>query len=506
MNIKPRSHFQPALAFLVIWGLILACGRGAETIQPSGGQPAGGGQAQSGSVLFRDDFQDGQPQEWGITSAWFVEQSGDVYTFGASGRGGAWVTNGGGWRDYTFQTDAYVESGNLLLSINLSKQGRYSLRLGTDGVYLLKEQPAGAYNVIGQAGPITGGTWHRVSLASQAGHLQVWIDQTLWFDTVDAAPIVSQGTIGVAALEGSRVVVDNVLVTRIEGTLPTGTIQAPPPLSSAPSASEIVEEQSSALPSEDVETVEEEPTSPPPETGGQPDLVVSEVTYTPDPVILGQPFTASYVVENRGGGSAGAFTFLLHFHAAAGIADCSIDVDGLVPGQVAWGQCTRTISGDTAGNYPVEATVDIEGEVAESDEQNNLATPTLTVVLMAEDSGGESQAALPDLAITSVLFSPDPVIRGQPFAAHVTVSNNGDADAGIFTVRLHFHPNTGLPDCNWDVPGLGAGGSIRLNCTQTTNAPAKGYRTDLTLDVEGEILESNEDNNTSNQPLTVANP
>lgn len=158
------------------------------------------------------------------------------------------------------------------------------------------------------------------------------------------------------------------------------------------------------------------------------------------------------------------------------------------------------------GTSPTEFTVDVENEIAESNEDNNLSTPTLTIA--APDNGGGGgggNASLPDLVIdTFELPQPTP---GQAFSPRVIVANQGNAAAGIFTIRLKFNQNTGLPDCNWDVPGLAAGGNTLLDyCSRTTIEAPCNYRTELRLDVEGEIAESNKDNNASNQPLTVAAP
>jgi hypothetical protein len=508
-HLKP--HRQIVCIFLVIYLLVLACSQTSGANQPIGVQPTSSGQtqnesvptlvqpasngkAQSGSVLFRDDFQDGKPQDWTIKSAWNIEQFNEAYLFGTSGLGTAYVTRGGSWTDYTLQTSARVNKGSQLMSINLSKQGRYSLRLGTDGVFLLKESPAGKYTVLGEAGPISAKTWHQVSFSSQSGHLQVWIDKVLWFDYTDTSPI-KQGTIGVSALDGARVFVDNVLVTKNQGALPSGVVQAPPPVNNAPSASQIIEEQADVQPPGDIQSVGEEPIAIE-VSGVKPDLVVSEVTFTPNPVIQGQPFTANYLIENRGGGEAGAFTFSLHFHANAGIADCNMDVASLASGESAWGDCSRQINGNT-GNYPVEATADIEGEIAEGDENNN--TSNLSLQVAKTDSGGEVESennpdnnpegGQPDLVITSVEFSPNPAIQGQPFTASFNIRNQGTGASAPFTFRLHFHASAGLADCNLDVNSLG---------------PGQGITVKATVDVENEIVESDEGNNVLDLTLPLA--
>ncbi|MCJ7434404.1 MAG: hypothetical protein MUO77_13025, partial [Anaerolineales bacterium] len=91
-----------------------------------------------------------------------------------------------------------------------------------------------------------------------------------------------------------------------------------------------------------------------------------------------QTFTVNYGYKNQGDAASGPFTFRVKFHAIAGLADCNVDVDQLNPGQIVWGGCVRQINGD-AGNYPVRAIVDVEGEIAESDEGNNEISTQITV-------------------------------------------------------------------------------------------------------------------------------
>jgi hypothetical protein len=465
----------------------------------------------SGILLFMDDFQDGQPDNWQTSGAWYVEQNGELYYFGAAGRGWAWVPSGHSWSDYIFHAGVRLDSGNAFLSMNLTKEGRYLLRLGEQGVYLIKEQPAGNVSILAQTGPISMGTGHSVTLAAQAGHLQVYVDQALWIDLTDPAPI-AQGTIGVSSLEGARVAVDNVLVVQPTGPLPSGVVEAPPPLEGESLTAEDIEQELSDAPLQEVEMAQAEQEEQSPASGGQPDLVATEVQFDPDPVVQGQPFNVSYILQNQGSAEAGAFTVRLHFHAATGLADCNADFPSLAPGLSAWGGCTR-VTNAQPGSSPTEFTVDVENEIEEIDEGNNLLTPTLSVVQVSQDGGGEVQPegnngseGLPDLVAVEVHFEPDPIIQGQPFTVFYTITNQGDAPANPFTVRLHFNPNTGLADCNDDFGNYAAGVTSYLECTRTTNAQPGGYRTDLTVDVEGEIAESDEGNNTINQPMTVAAP
>lgn len=455
-------------------------------------------QEQGVIILFEDDFQDGQPDDWEITAAWYVQQAGDLYTFEASGAGGAWVPDGGGWSNYAFRSFVQVDAGALLLSFNLTEQGRYMVRIDEYGLYLVKEYPADEFNVISQTGPLPDTSWHYLALGSYDNQVQVYVDQELWIDYQDAEPLAG-GTIAVASLDGSQVAVDNVLVTQLTKPLPAGEIKAPPALQ-AP-LPDVQAEAESGLSLDQVDEIVEGQDQAPEVQSGTPDLVITNASFDPDPVVSGQLFTANYAIENVGDAPAGAFTLLWEFHAATGIGVCSWDYFGLAPGEAVWGGCQR-VTNAQPGESPTVLTVDFEGEIAESNEGNNQMTPTLRVGTVAQDSGGEAEpsgeaeqsAGQPDLVILEAYFDPDPVIQGQQFVANYAIANHGDAPSGAFTLLWKFHENTGVGVCSWDYAGLAPGEAVWGGCVKTTNAPAKGYRSTLTVDFENEIQESDENN------------
>jgi len=176
---KTRKPFL-FLAALLLFVLILACGKGttetSKVSQPTsaGSQPSNNNQSDASSsgssgassnvLLFKDDFQDGQADNWNITKNWDVQQNGDVYTFEASNSGGAWLSQGLNWSNYAFQTQARLEQGSLLLSVNMTDTGRYLLHVNEDGLFLLKEQPAGKYKTLAKTCPWEMGKWHKVVL------------------------------------------------------------------------------------------------------------------------------------------------------------------------------------------------------------------------------------------------------------------------------------------------------------------------------------------------------
>jgi len=202
-------------------------------------------------VLFQDDFEDDQPDDWHITASWTVRQEGDDHVFGSSAYGGAWVPQGFGWSDYELQAVVRATAGGVILSYRVTHEGRYLLHLREDGMYLSREYPIGTYTTLTQAAAPSQNAWHQVTVAGYGGHLQVYVDRELQLDYVDPSPVL-QGTIGVSTLDGYQATVDDVLVTRLTILLPTPesamlppTVPPPTPLSS----------EGAGLPLEDVPPV-----------------------------------------------------------------------------------------------------------------------------------------------------------------------------------------------------------------------------------------------------------
>jgi len=131
------------------------------------------------------------------------------------------------------------------------------------------------------------------------------------------------------------------------------------------------------------------------------------------------------------------------------------------------------------------------------------STSQHTVSVSVSSAAGPSQSGKPDLIVTGAYFEPDPVISGERFSAHYAIQNQGDVASGPFTLRWNFSPGVGVADCNWDNNGLDPGQVAWGACTLTTNMPAGWASTTLTVDVEGEINESDESNNVATPTLFV---
>jgi hypothetical protein len=433
---------------------------------------------QEAIILFEDDFQDGEPDNWDITAAWYIQQSGDEYIFEGNGAGGAWVPEGGGWSDYAFRCSVQMETGPLLLSFNLSEEGRYMVRADEYGVYLVKENPAKEFNVIAQTGPLPDDSWHYLAMGSYEGQVQVYVDQELWIDYTDTEPL-SGGTIAVSSLDDSRVAVDNVLVTQLMKPLPSGEIKAPPAMQASPPDMEMGEDNGLAL--DQVDDITDQGGEPQGGQSGQADLVIRETSFDPDPVISGQPFSANYVIANDGDAPTGAFTLLWKFHAATGIGVCSWDYLSLAPGEVVWGGCQK-LTNAQPGQSPTTLTVDFEGEIAESNEENNIASPTLNVTGLISI---EAVAAFPDLLIGAMAYG-----QGN---FRCDLVNYGDASAPA-GVRVALYVNGSKIGWQETSEPLPSGGSVRfyLPIEMEIDEINRGR---CVADGPNAVVEENEENN-----------
>lgn len=122
----------------------------------------------------------------------------------------------------------------------------------------------------------------------------------------------------------------------------------------------------------------------PPVQGGQPDLLIESVALDPPQPASGQPFTATVTVRNAGGGAAGRFAVGLTIGPAQNYITSF--VEGLASGQATAVQLTSTLVG--SGTAQLTVIVDLNNDVAESNETNNIYTQPI-------------QSAVPALATQS---------------------------------------------------------------------------------------------------------
>ncbi len=106
----------------------------------------------------------------------------------------------------------------------------------------------------------------------------------------------------------------------------------------------------------------------------------------------------------------------------------------------------------------------------------------------------------PDLIVTAMTFSTDPVQQGIPFTVTVKVKNQGTANAGAFSVQ--WWASEAVVACNWSVALLAAGVEQTLTCEYTYGDWGK-YIVKAVVDTGNVVDESNEGNNELSRTLSV---
>ena len=117
-----------------------------------------------------------------------------------------------------------------------------------------------------------------------------------------------------------------------------------------------------------------------------------------------------------------------------------------------------------------------------------------------------SEVTGPDLKVEAVIFDPDPVAQ-MPIKVTVQVRNQGNENAGAFRLKWWGGKNFTTPSCSWDVgTGLNAETALNLDCEFTYKSYYGSIESKATVDTEDGVDESDEDNNTWLESISVSRP
>ncbi len=202
-----------------------------------------------------------------------------------------------------------------------------------------------------------------------------------------------------------------------------------------------------------------------------PDLIVKDITWTPQDIGIGDKVTFTAVVRNQGSG-----------RAVASRAICYID-GGFAgyfnyPAIDAGQEASQTLEWQaTAGNHVVSVVADNDNSLPESNEDNNKLTRDVPIIP-------------PDLLITSITWSPQAPTAGDKVTFTVTVANRGAGRAANFYVT-HYLDGTLLG--SGYVAGVDGGASVNETCTWPAETGRHTFK--AVADEESHVLESDEENN-----------
>ncbi|MFE3515261.1 CARDB domain-containing protein [Streptomyces sp. NPDC059166] len=218
-----------------------------------------------------------------------------------------------------------------------------------------------------------------------------------------------------------------------------------------------------------------------------PDLIVSDLTWSPASPSEKDDITVNATVRNAGTSASAATAVEVSLEGAvAG----SASVGALAPGASA--TVAVAVGKRPQGSYGVSAVVDPTDTVVEQDNSNNSRT-TASKLVVAQSPG-------PDLQVLGISSSPANPAVGAAVTFSVSVHNRGTTAATASSVTRLQVENTTLNGTTGAVP---AGGTVTVPITGSWTAKSGGANLTATADATGAVAETDESNNVYSRAIVV---
>jgi subtilase family serine protease len=234
-------------------------------------------------------------------------------------------------------------------------------------------------------------------------------------------------------------------------------------------------------------------------SSGTPDLVVTDISWNPASPATGNAVTFSATIKNQGTGAT----------PAGVINGVSFSVDGT---QVSWSDnntssiaagasITVTANGGssgstwaaTSGSHTIMAWVDDVNRIAESNENNNQYSKTLT-------TGGTTSQ--PDLTVTDITYSPVSPAVGDAVTFSAVVNNQGTAAGAAGIVAFQVDGTQVATSAN-STTSIAAGSTLTVTASGTWTATSGSHTLTAIADNSNTTVESNESNNSYSEALVI---
>ena len=225
-----------------------------------------------------------------------------------------------------------------------------------------------------------------------------------------------------------------------------------------------------------------------------PDVAITadDITFGVSPTIESAVVPITITLRNEGGANTGGFTAAF-YASTAGWGETYIG-GAFIPSIPGGGTAQATIQWNTldfTGTVPVRIVADPYERLTETDEENNEATASLTILTR------------PDLHVTAIELSDPEPVAGQPVTVTLTISNAGQTDAGTSALALYDgNPESGgtlVCERTAAVPGEG---ETALECIWTPATPGP-HRLFTVSDRDDAVSEFDEGNNQSWEDVYV---
>jgi subtilase family serine protease len=202
-----------------------------------------------------------------------------------------------------------------------------------------------------------------------------------------------------------------------------------------------------------------------------PDLIVKDITWTPQSAAVGDTLTFTVIIKNQGSGDAPASMAIAYIDGGfAGHLD--------YPAIEAGAQSTATVTWQaTPGAHTISVLADDDKRLEETHEDNNRLNRDIPLVP-------------PDLSISAVNWSPEDPSIGDKVIFTVTVANQGDGLATSFHVAYYIDDLLLNPTA---VAGVAHDVSVNVTCTWTAEAGRHTFR--AVADAYETVAEANEKDN-----------
>ncbi|MFF1920076.1 CARDB domain-containing protein [Streptomyces sp. NPDC058221] len=218
-----------------------------------------------------------------------------------------------------------------------------------------------------------------------------------------------------------------------------------------------------------------------------PDLTVSELTWSPASPSEKDDVTVSATVHNAGTAPSAATSVDVSLE---GVVSGSAPVSGLAAGASATVQVD--VGKRPMGSYSVSAVVDPADTVIEQDNSNNSRTAASELVV--------AQSPGPDLEVLGITSSPANPAEGSAVTFTVSVHNRGTTAVSSSTVTRLLVEGTTLNGATGAVP---AGGTVTVPVSGSWTAKTGGANLTATADATDTVAETNENNNVFSRAIVV---
>jgi photosystem II stability/assembly factor-like uncharacterized protein len=159
------------------------------------------------TVLYQEDFNDGQAQDWDLPEGWEVA-GGTLH-----GRGHTYAMySGDAWGDYSLTLRLKLVEGRIHLNFRVSGCTRYFIGFEEQALDLRKTSPCSTHTTLKTlTQKRSRNRWYEVRIAGSGGKIDVYVDGVLKLSYTDSNPLL-YGTIGIETLDDSDFYVDDVRV------------------------------------------------------------------------------------------------------------------------------------------------------------------------------------------------------------------------------------------------------------------------------------------------------